>query len=318
METRQPTMKAVRMHRYGGPEVLVYEDVPRPGPGPGEVLVRVRAAGVNPVDWQTLKGEGAASLLGRPLPVIVGWDVAGTVEAVGPDTDGIGRGDEVFGMVRFPKEGGAYAEYVAAPAADLVLKPAALDHIRAAALPLAALTAWQALFDAADVRSGQTVLIHRAAGGVGHLAVQLAAWAGATVVGTASARNADYLRRLGAHQVVDYTTTRFEDACRDIDVVLDAVGGDTRDRSWGVLREGGILVSLRGEPSPPADTRAVRGLGVTVHRDGGQLARIAELVEGGCVTPTVETVLPLADARRAHELSETGRTRGKIVLRVDP
>lgn len=313
------TMRAIRIHRYGGPDVLTHEEVPRPEAGIGEVLVRVQAAGVNPIDWQTRMGEGVAGMLDHRLPLILGWDVSGVVDAVGPGVDAFATGDDIFGLVRFPQEGAAYAEYVAAPITDLATMPASLGHERAAAMPLVALTAWQSLIEAAELSAGQRVLIHRAAGGVGHLAVQLAKWRGAWVIGTASARNAEFLRELGVDEIVDYATTPFEDVARDVDVVLDTVGDETRDRSWGVLKRGGVLVSIRGEPSPEAAAaHGVRGRGVVVRPDAGQLTEIARLIDAGHLTPALDIVLPLAEARAAHERSEGGHARGKIVLRVTP
>ena len=316
--TPPATMKAVRVHRYGGPEELVYEDAPRPVAGEGEVLVRVNAAGVNPVDWKTRAGRGVAELWGYRLPVILGWDVSGVVEAVGSGVDRFAVGDEVFGMVRFPMEGAAYAEYVAAPANELVRKPAAIDHVAAAAVPLAALTAWQALFEAGELAAGRTVLIHAAAGGVGHLAVQLAKARGARVIGTASAANQEFVRDLGVDLAVDYRTTRFEEVARDVDVVLESISDEVQERSFGVLRPGGVLVSLGPVLEAAAAARGVRARAILVRPEAGHLAEIARLIEVGGVRPAVEAVVPLAAARRAHERSERGRTRGKIVLRVVP
>ena len=221
------------------------------------MLVRVHAAGINPVDWKTCAGEGVASRLEDPFPFIPGWDVSGVVEALGAGVSDFKVGDAVCGMVRWHWGGGGYAEYVAAPAADLVAKPGTMDDSQAAGLPLAALTAWQALFETTDLQAGQTVLIHAAAGGVGHIAVQLAKWKGARVIGTASARNEAFLRELGVDRVIDYNQTRFEDVAGDVDVVLDGVGGEIQERSWGVLKPGGMLASIRGRPSaksrpPPA------------------------------------------------------------------
>jgi NADPH:quinone reductase-like Zn-dependent oxidoreductase len=309
------TMRAIRIHGYGGPEVLRYEDVPRPVPGEGEVLVRVAAAAVNPLDWKVRSGR---SPLWPPhtFPLILGFDVAGVVEAVGTGVTGFAVGDEVFGS---PDMGG-YAEYAIVPAARLAHKPHTLDAVQAAALPVAGLTAWQALFDTAHLQAGQTILIHGAAGGVGHLAVQLAKWRGAAVIGTASSRNLDFLHRLGADEVVDYTTTRFEEVAHAVDVVLDIVGGETFRRSWAVLRPGGILVSLNTPPSfEPAAAQGVQlcELGVELEAES-ELAELARLADAGHIKPEIATVLPLADVRQAHVLSESRHVRGKIVLRVRP
>ncbi len=309
-------MKAVRIHEYGGPEVVRYEDAPEPEPGPGEVLVRVHAAGVNPVDWKTRSGGGQAKKIGEQFPLVLGWDLSGTVEQVGPEADSWAVGDEVFGLVLFPQPGATFAEYVATPAGELAAKPRALSHVEAAAVPLAALTAWQALFEAGGLGHGQIVLVHAAAGGVGHLAVQLARWKGARVVGTASARNADFLRSLGA-EPVDYTEVRFEDLVSDVDMALDALGGDVMERSLLTLRKGGILVSIRDEPSEEKlEEHGVRAQRVLVRPEGRQLADIASLIEAGDVRPVVNAQYPLSEVNQAFAASEAGHTRGKIVLRV--
>ena len=309
------TMQAVRFHAYGSSEVLVLEEVSRPQAGPGEVLIRVHGAGVNPIDWKVRAGL-VKDWLPFQLPLIPGWDVSGVVEAVGPGVTAFKVGDAVFGMLDHGRDG-AYAEYVAANTGDLVRKPASIDHVQAAAVPLAALTAWQALFEAADLAPGQTVLIHAAAGGVGHFAVQFAVWKGATVIGTASAGNAGFLLELGAARVIDYRTTQFDKVVSGVDVVFDTIGGDTQERSWQVLKKGGILVGTLGLASPEAaGEHGVRGAGVRVHVDTGQLTQIAALIDAGNLKPAVTTVLPLAEAARAHELSQTGHVRGKIVLKV--
>ncbi len=309
-------MKAVRIHEYGGPEVVRHEEAPRPQPGPGEVLVRVEAAGVNPVDWKTRSGGGQAKKIGERFPLVLGWDLSGTVEEVGPEVEELAAGDEVFGLVRFPQPGETYAEYATAPAQELAPKPAALSHEEAAAVPLAALTAWQALFEAGRLEKNQTALVHAAAGGVGHLAVQLARWKGARVIGTASAHNADFLRSLGA-EPLDYGAQPFEEAVSDVDLVLDAIGGDVLERSFSVLRRGGVLVSIRGEPDTDLARRhEVRAERVLVRPDGQQLRQIASVLEDGHVRPVVSEVLPLSEVGRAHQLSEEGHVRGKIVLRV--
>ncbi|MFJ9575469.1 NADP-dependent oxidoreductase [Streptomyces sp. NPDC101191] len=306
-------MRAVVVEQWGGPENLVEREVERPEPGLNEVLVRVHAAGVNPVDWKTRAG-GALIEWGE-LPA-VGWDVSGTVEAVGPGVGIFRPGDEVFGMPLFPRQAGGYAEYVVAPARHLARKPASLSHVEAAALPLAALTAWQALVDAADVRPGERVLVHAAAGGVGHFAVQIAKARGAYVIGTASAAKHDLVRELGADEVVDYREERFEDVVSDVDVVLDGLGGETAVRSLKVLRPGGRLVTLPGPDDVPAAHDGVRALWVLVEPDHLGLREIAALVDRGALRPVVETVVPLAEAAKAHEIGERGRTTGKIVLSV--
>ncbi|MFJ3765540.1 NADP-dependent oxidoreductase [Streptomyces sp. NPDC090082] len=306
-------MRAVVVEEWGGPEKLVEREVERPEPGLNEVLVRVHAAGVNPVDWKTRASGG---LIEWGAPAAVGWDVSGTVEAVGPGVGGLRPGDEVFGMPLFPRQAGGYAEYVVAPARHLAPKPASLSHVEAAALPLAALTAWQALVDAADVRPGERVLVHAAAGGVGHFAVQIAKARGAYVIGTASAAKHGLLRELGADEVIDYREAPFEDVVSEVDVVLDGLGGETAERSLKVLRSGGRLITLPGPDDVPAAPDGVRAVWVLVEPDHLGLREIAALVESGALRPVVDTVLPLSEAAKAHELGELGRTTGKIVLSV--
>ncbi|MFF3622918.1 NADP-dependent oxidoreductase [Streptomyces sp. NPDC002467] len=306
-------MRAIVVSEWGGPETLVEREIERPEPGLNEILVRVHAAGVNPVDWKT-RGSGGLITWGE-VP-IVGWDVSGTVEAVGPGVTLYAPGDEVYGMPSFPRQAGGYAEYVVGPARHFARKPASLDHVRAAALPLAALTAWQALVDTAGVSAGQRVLVHAAAGGVGHLAVQIAKARGAYVIGTASAGKHDVLRDLGADEVIDYRTTDFEDAVTDVDVVIDALGGDHGQRSLKVLKPGGHLITLPGPDGLPADPQGVKASWVLVEPDLKGLEEIAALADKGLLRPLVETVLPLEEAAKAHEIGELGRTTGKIVLTV--
>ncbi|MFJ8311174.1 MULTISPECIES: NADP-dependent oxidoreductase [unclassified Streptomyces] len=311
------TMRAVSPLEWGGPEVLAEIETERPEPGPTEILVRVHAAGVNPADWKT-RASGGWRLWGSPP--ILGWDVSGVVEAVGQGVTVYRPGDEVFGMPRFPHQAGAYAEYVTAPARHFVRKPADVDHIQAAALPLASLTAWQSLVDTARLAAGQRVLIHAAAGGVGHLAVQIAKARGAYVIGTARAAKHGFLRGLGADEVIDYTAVDFTEAVRDVDVVLDTIGGDYGSRSLKVLRRGGTLVSL-ASPDEAALVTEASALGITagftlVEPDYAGLKAIAALVEEGGLRAEIDTVFELADAAKAHEYGERGRTQGKIVLRV--
>jgi NADPH:quinone reductase-like Zn-dependent oxidoreductase len=309
------TMKAIRLRSYGGPEVLVLEEVPRPQVGAGEALIQVRAAGVNPLDWKVRAGHVKGWLPHR-LPLILGWDVSGVVEAVAPGVTDFRVGDAVYGLLDFGRDG-AYAEYVAARTLNLALKPSSIHYTQAAAVPLGSLTAWQSLFDVGGLKPGQTVLIHGAAGGVGHFAVRFAKWKKAKVVATASANNEAFLRDLGADEVIDYRITKFEKAVNDVDVVLDTIGGETQQRSWQVLRKGGILVATLGISSPEAATsHGVRGEGVMVHPDAAQLTQIAALIDAGELIPAVSTILPLEEAARAHELSQTGHVRGKIVLQV--
>ncbi|MFE0603818.1 NADP-dependent oxidoreductase [Streptomyces sp. NPDC058892] len=306
-------MRAIVVDKWGGPENLVEREIERPEPGLGEVLVRVHAAGVNPVDWKT-RASGALITWGE-TPV-VGWDVSGTVEAVGPGVTLYAPGDEVYGMPHFPRQAGGYAQYVAAPARHFARKPGSLDHVQAAALPLAALTAWQALVDTAGVTAGQRVLVHAAAGGVGHLAVQIAKARGAYVIGTASAAKHEVLRGLGADELIDYRSVDFAGAVSDVDVVLDALGGDTAERSLKVLKAGGHLISLPGPDSVPAGADGVNATWVLVDPDLKGLEAIADLADRGLLKPLIETVLPLEQAAKAHEIGEQGRTTGKIVLTV--
>jgi len=307
-------MKAVRIHNYGGPEVLHYQDAPRPKPHAGEVLVRVHAAGVNPIDWKVREGH-MKDFWPHKLPLIPGWDLSGVVEELGKGVSRFKIGDEVY-SVPDPTRNGAYADYIVVRESELALKPTSLHHIRAAAVPLAGLTAWQA-FDTAQLRPGQRVLIHAGGGGVGHLAVQLAKWKGAYVFATASTKNQDLLRELGVDKAIDYTQQRFEDVARNIDVVLDTIGGETQERSWSVLKKGGHLVSLVQQPSEEkAKELSVRATMIGGQPSGEQLAQIARIIEAGKLAPVIDRILPLSEARRAHELSQSGHTRGKIALRV--
>ncbi|MFE0577710.1 NADP-dependent oxidoreductase [Streptomyces sp. NPDC058874] len=306
-------MRAIVVDKWGGPENLVEREIERPEPGLGEVLVRVHAAGVNPVDWKT---RASGALISWGETPVVGWDVSGTVEAVGPGVTLYAPGDEVYGMPHFPRQAGGYAQYVAAPARHFARKPGSLDHVQAAALPLAALTAWQALVDTAGVTAGQRVLVHAAAGGVGHLAVQIAKARGAYVIGTASAAKHEVLRGLGADELIDYRSVDFAGAVSDVDVVLDALGGDTAERSLKVLKAGGHLISLPGPDSVPAGADGVNAAWVLVDPDLKGLEAIADLADRGLLKPLIETVLPLEQAAKAHEIGEQGRTTGKIVLTV--
>lgn len=311
------TMRAISQDVLGGPEVLKEIEVERPAPGPNQVLVRVRAAGVNPTDW---KHRETGGFLGQP-PFVLGWDVSGVVEAVGIGVATFRPGDEVFGMLPYPYGHGSHAEYVIAPVRALTHKPSVIDHAQAGALPLVSLTAWQALVENADLQPGQRVLIHAAAGGVGHVAVQIAKARGAYVIGTASAGKHEFLRELGADETIDYRETDFVDAVKDVDVVLDTLGGETTVRSLRVLRPGGIVVSILPVGSDDFDTEAerlgVRGLRMLVDADRADMEAIAELVEAGKLRPAIAGTFPLADAAEAHRLGDTGRTTGKLVLTVE-
>ncbi|NED75201.1 NADP-dependent oxidoreductase [Streptomyces sp. SID9944] len=311
------TMRAVGQDVLGGPEVLKEIELERPVPRPNEVLVRVRAAGVNPTDW---KHRAQRVFLGEP-PYVLGWDVSGVVEATGVGVALFRPGDEVFGMLPYPFGHGSHAEYVTAPARAFAAKPAGIDHVQAAALPLVSLTAWQALVERAELRAGQRVLIHAAAGGVGHVAVQIAKARGAYVIGTASAGKHDFLREIGVDEPVDYRTTDVTEAVRDVDVVLDTLGGETSVRSLRTLRPGGVVVSILPVGSDDFPTEAerlgVRAVRMLVDADHHGMRAIADLVETGRLRPTVAGTFPLAEAAKAHELGETGRTTGKLVLVMD-
>ena len=315
-EASPPTMKAIRFHEFGEAKVLVHEDVPKPEAKAGEVLVRVRAAGVNPVDWKIRSG-GLKSMSPK-LPQIPGFDVAGVVASVGAGVERFKVGDEVFSYMSL-RRGGGYAEFVAIPEGEVASKPKKADFVHAAAVPLAALTAWQALFDHADLKEGQTVLVHGGAGGVGHFAVQLAKAKGAKVIATGSEKNLAFLKELGADQVIDYRAQKFEEHVRDVDVVLDSIGDDTLARSYQVLKKGGFVVSIVAQPDQAKLAElGLRGAVFLVQPNPAQLAEIAALIDAGKVVPVVSETLPLAEAKRAHELSQAGHTRGKIVLRIDP
>lgn len=307
-------MRAVIQNTFGGPEALKVTEVERPRPLSGEVLIRVHASAVNPVDAAVR--SGAFPLLGEP-PFGVGWDISGVVEEAGPGAR-FAVGDEVYGMPFFPRAATGYAEYVAAPSRQVARKPTTLDHVHAAALPLAALTAWQGLVDAARIKEGDRVLIHRAAGGVGHLAVQIAKAHGAHVTAIASAPRHEFVTNLGADEVIDYHTTDFTDAVKDADVVLDSTAQGAR--SLRALRPGGVLVSIleHGDTELAATVAAAgrRFAGISVEPDYASLEAIAALVDAGRIRPHVEQTFPLAAAGKAHELIESGRVEGKVVLTV--
>ncbi|MFD4756994.1 NADP-dependent oxidoreductase [Streptomyces sp. NPDC058426] len=309
------TMLALHQTALGTPDVLRLTEVPRPVPGPGQLLVAVRAAGLNPTDFK----HRSQRLFLPPPPFTLGWDVSGTVVATGYGVTLFRPGDDVFGMLPYPHGAGSHAEYVTGPARAFAAKPAGIDHVQAAALPLAALTAWQALVDTAALRAGQRVLVHAAAGGVGHLAVQLAKERGAHVTGTASAPKHDLLRALGADACVDYRTEDFTAAEEPYDVVLDPIGGETATRSVGVLRPGGVLVSLvPGAPDTPAaaEKAGVRAVTLLVEHDHAGMRALAGLAADGRLRAHVSGTFPLAEGARAHAQGETGRTTGKLVLTV--
>src|ERR1700737_3126046 len=312
-EYHGPTMKAVVVHEYGGPEVLKYEDAPRPEPKENEALVRVIAAGVNPVDALIRSGK-YAKFFGTTLPLIPGYDIAGIVEKTGPKITKLKAGDSIYAYVLW---GGGYAEYAVATEGEATAKPKSLNYIEAAAVPLVALTAWQALIDTAKLSAGQTVLIHGGSGGVGSMAIQIAKARGAKVIATASTPNQDLLKQLGADVTIDYTKTKFEDVAHDVDVVLDSVGKDTLARSYGVVRKGGIIATLVAEPDQAElDKHGIRGAAISVKPNASELAEITKLIEEKKIKPVVSQVLPLTEAVKAQEQAATHHTRGKIVLRV--
>lgn len=310
------TMRAISQDELGGPEVLHEVELPVPKPGPSQILVRVHAAGMNPTDW---KHRGHRAFLPAP-PFVLGWDVSGVVESVGIGVTLFKPGDEVFGMLPYPFGVGAHAEFVLAPTRAFVPKPEGIDHVQAGAIPLAALTAWQALVDTAAMAEGDRVLIHAAAGGVGHLAVQIAKARGAYVIGTASAPKHDFVRDLGADEVIDYREVDFAETAQDIDIVLDTIGGEYQPRSLQTMRRGGILVSTIPIPlegmSEQATAQGMRIENFLVEADHAGMAAIADLVETGQLRASIAGTFPLEEAARAHEELQTNRTAGKLVLTV--
>jgi NADPH:quinone reductase-like Zn-dependent oxidoreductase len=311
----EPTMKAVAIHRYGGPEVLKYEDVPRPEPKEDQLLVRVIAAGVNPVDAMVRSGifdkEGK-----RAFPIILGGDVAGIVEKVGSKVTKIRTGDAVFAYVSLENTGG-YAQYALVTEREAAQKPKSLSYVEAAAVPVVAMTAWQALVDAAKLGAGQTVLIHGGSGGVGSFAIQIAKARGAKVIATASTANQDFLKQLGADVTIDYTRQNFEDVAKNVDVVLDSIGRDTLARSYGVVKKGGIIVSLVARPDQSElEKHGIRGAALDVEPNGEELAAIGKLIDDKKIKVIVSQTFPLSEAIKAQQQVATGHTRGKIVLKV--
>ena len=308
-----PTMKAVIAHEYGASEVLKYEDAPRPEPKENELLVRVIACGVNPADPLVISGR-LAKEFGTHLPLIPGYDVAGVVEKTGAKITKFKKGDAVYGYALF---GGGWAEYAVLAENEAALKPKSATFVDAAAVPLAALTAWQSLIDTAKLSAGQTVLIHGGSGGVGSFAVQIAKAKGARVIATASTANQDLLKQLGADVAIDYTKTKFEDVAKDVDVVFDAVGRDTLGRSYPIVKKGGIVTTIVARPDPAQlDKYGIRGSSIWSHPDANELAEITKLIEAGKIKPVVSQVLPLTEAVKASQQAETHHTRGKLVLKI--
>ena len=309
----KPMMKAVVAHEYGAPEVLKFEDVPRPEPKEDEALVRVIASAVNPADPLTLSGKYAREF-GTHLPLIPGYDIAGVVEKTGRKVTKLKVGDAVYG---YPTFGGGWAEYVTVKEWEVAAKPKSLNFAEAAAVPMGALTAWQALVDVAQLNAGQTILIHGGSGGVGSFAVQIAKARGARVIATASTANQDLIKQLEVDVAIDYTKTKFEEMAKDVDAVLDPVGRDTLARSYGVVKKGGIVMSLVARPDPvELEKRGIRGAAISVHADAEDLAEIARLLDTRKIKPVVTQVLPLSEAIAAQRQAETHHTRGKVVLRT--
>jgi NADPH:quinone reductase-like Zn-dependent oxidoreductase len=307
-------MKAVEIHHFGGPEELKYEEAPMPSIQPDEVLVRVYASGVNPIDWKMRKGEhsGAADF----FPWILGWDFSGVIEKTGSQVTDWKAGDEVYGRPD-PNRNGTYAEYAAVKAGQIARKPVSIDHKAASGVALAGLTAWQGLFEHGQLQSGQRVLIHGASGGVGTFAIQFAKWKGAYVIGTASEKNILFLEELGADEVIDYEKEDFSKVLSDIDVVFDTLGGKVQSQSLNVLKSGGVLVSTVGIKDMGAlKAKGIRGASFMAQSRPADLQEIARLIDAGDVIPVISRILPLKDAAEAHRISEEGHTRGKIVLQV--
>ena len=309
----KPMMKAVVAHEYGAPEVLKFEQIPRPEPKEDEVLVRVIASSVNPADPLTLSGKYAREF-GTHLPLIPGYDIAGIVEKTGPNVTKLKVGDAVYG---YPTFGGGWADYVTVKEWEVAAKPKSLNFVESASVPMGALTAWQALVDVAQLQPGQTVLIHGGSGGVGSFAVQIAKARGARVIATASTANQDLLKQLGADVALDYTKLKFEDVEKDVDAVLDPVGKETLARSYDVVKKGGIVMSLVARPDPvELKKRGIRGAGISVHPDADDLTEIARLIDAGKVKPIVTQILPPTEAIAAQQQAATHHTRGKVVLRI--
>ena len=312
-QSTKPMMKAVVVHEYGGPEVLKFEDAPRPEPKENEVLIRVIATGVNPVDSLIRSGK-YAKFFGTTLPLIPGYDIAGVVEKAGAKVTRLKTGDAVYAYTMW---GGGYAEYTVATEGEAAIKPKSISFVEAAGVPLAALTAWQALIDTANLSSGQTVLIHGGSGGVGSFAIQIAKARGAKVIATASTPNQDLLKQLGADVAVDYTKQKFEDVAKDVDAVLDSVGKDTLERSYGVLKKGGFIATLVAQlDQAELDKHGIHGASISVKPNAGELSEITKLIDEKKIKPIVSLVLPLSDAVKAQEQAATHHTRGKIVLKV--
>jgi NADPH:quinone reductase-like Zn-dependent oxidoreductase len=314
-QSPQPMMKAAVIHEFGGPDVFKYEDVPRPEPKQDEILVHVMAASVNPVDAYVRQGRLPKRGTGQE-PIIIGYDIAGVVEKTGASVTKFKPGDAIYAYLSIGR-GGGYAEFAIAKESEMSLKPKNIDFEKATAVPLAATTAWQALIDEAKIDKGQTVLIHGGSGGVGIFAVRIAKAHGCRVIATASTANQDLLKQLGVDQPIDYTTTKFENVVKDVDVVLNCVRADTLPPSYGIVKKGGVIVSITGEPDAGECAKhGIRCSSLMAHPDAGVLAELTKLIEANEITPIVSQTFPLADVAKAHEQIETRHTRGKIVLTV--
>jgi NADPH:quinone reductase-like Zn-dependent oxidoreductase len=316
-EPQNQPMKAVVLRGYGGPEVSKLEDVPRPEPKDDEILIRVVAASVNPVDVAIRKGY-LAELIGNKFPLVLGMDAAGIVEKTGAKITKFKKGDAVYAFFTLASEGG-YAEYVIAKESETALKPRAITFAQAAAVPAAGSTAWLALVDTAKLSAGQTVLIHGASGGVGHFAIQIAKARGAKVIATASSANQDFLKQMGADVAIDYSKTKFQEVAKDVDVVLDTVGRDTLKRSYGVVKKGGIIVSIVDEPvQAELDARGIRGVTLRAAPEARVLEELAHLIDAKKITPVVSQAFPLSEFGKALDQIATRHTRGKLVLQIAP
>jgi NADPH:quinone reductase-like Zn-dependent oxidoreductase len=314
-QSNKPMMKAVVVNEYGGPEVLKYQETPKPEPKDDEILIRVIAAAVNPVDSYVRQGMFAKRGLDN-RPVIIGYDIAGVVEKTGANAKKFKAGDKVYSYLSVMR-GGGYAEFAVAKESETALKPKNINFVEAAAVPLAATTAWQALIDTAKLEKGQTVLIHGGSGGVGSFAIQIATARGAKVIATASTAHLGLLKQLGVDQAIDYTATKFEDVVKDVDLVLNCVRADALNRSYGVVKKGGMIVSITDEPDQTECAKhGIRCSRLGAHPDASVLEELTKLIEGGKMKPIVSQTFPLAETSKAHEQIETHHTLGKIVLKV--
>ena len=313
-------MKGIILKDQGGPENLVIENLPIPEPKPAEVLVKVHAISINPVDIKTRRGGALYTSMKETPPVILGWDISGVIVSVGSEVKNLKEGDAVFGMINFPGHGKAYAEYVTAPAEHLAIKPPTITHAEAAATTLAALTAWQVLVHEAKIQEGQHLLMHAAAGGVGHFAVQIARYLGAIVTGTASISNREFLQQLGVNHFIDYRSQNIEDEAKNIDVVFDPIGGDTTARSLQVLKQGGTLVSIVGgvkdHLSPIIKEKNINAKNFLVHSSGADMEQLAQLLQQGILKPHISHRFLFDEIAKAHQQIESGRTRGKVIVNI--